>query len=191
MQTKVLNANTNRKAVRGRRILSAGLCGAISIAAVSALPGCEKLQGATEQADKTVDTNLKDSVADSESGGEKGAQSARSKLQQAAGLTQASSAARIRAKSALARDEFNEAIKQMQAITEQSLQIDQALWDLHQAGTQILGTQQTNGNYAKLEPKEALAKVEENRAAAKKALDKATADAAAMKAEIDKRQKEI
>ena len=164
---------------------------ASALAAGMLAGGCNKLESPARQADRAVEDNLAKSQMDRATGNEKGDAAAFDDLKKAAGVTDASAPAKIRAKSELAREEFARASAQLPAISRQSLQMEQILWDFRQAGSQILATQRTGASYAKLEPKESLAKVEEDRAEIKKNADKAKADADAAQAEIDKRQKEI
>jgi hypothetical protein len=165
---------------------------ALSLAAALVFPmvGCEKLESSAAAGDTKVDQALVKAETDKAQGG-KAAEQTVADLKQAAGIGDASPAGQALAKSSLAREETERATSRMPGIAQRKQEIEVALWALQSAGAQIQATQATNATYAKLEPKEALAQVEQTRGEIKKAVDKAKADAGAAKAELDKRQKEI
>ncbi len=152
---------------------------------------CNKMESAARQADRTVEEQLEKSRVDLETGGTKGKTDSFASLTKAAGEAGASSSAKVRAKSALAQEEFNRAARQLPVLNARTLQIEQTLWDLRQAGSQVQGTQHTGAAYALQEPKEALAKLEEDRATITKNVDKAKTDAQTLQTDLDKRKAEI
>ena len=101
--------------------LTTACWGLAGIALLAMHTGCDKMESKARQADREVDKNLVKSQADSEVGGDKAqARTAVSvDLQQASGeagdaskVAGASNAAKIRATSELAREEFNQASAQ-------------------------------------------------------------------------------
>jgi hypothetical protein len=152
--------------------------------------GCDKMESSSRQADRVVASKLESSEMNRAMGADKSS-AAFDDLQKAAGEAGASLASRIHAKSELAREEFDRAVAQLPVINQRTIQIEQALWELHQAGLQIQATQRTGAGYALAEPKETLAKVEADRAEVKKRLAKAVADAQAAQAQLTGRQQEI
>ena len=152
---------------------------------------CNKMESAARQGDRAVDEQLAKSQMDRETGGNKGRSDAFESLKKAAAESGASPVGKIRAKSELAQEEFNRASAQLPELNRRSLQIEQVLWDLRQTGSQIQATQQTSAAYALLDPKDAMAKIEEQRATIQKNIEKAKADATAAQTDLDKRQQEI
>ena len=118
--------------------------------------GCEKMEGAERQADRTVEGHLGKSRIDRENGGDAGSAAALEDLKKAASTAGASAAVKARASSELAQEEFDRAVAQLPAINRRTLRIEQALWNLHQAGRQIERTQQTVAAFNQLDPNAAL-----------------------------------
>lgn len=156
-----------------------------------ALAGCSKMESAGRQGDRVVDEQLAKSETDRDAGGEKARSAAFEDVKKAAAETTASAAGKVRAKSELAREEFARATAQLPDINHRTLLIEQALWDFRQAAEKIQATQRASAICAKMEPKETLAKTEEDRVEIKKNTEKAKAGMLAAQGELDKRQKEI
>ncbi len=152
---------------------------------------CNKMESTARQGDRAIDEQLAKSQADREIGGDKGRSDAFEDLKKAAAEAGASPAGKIRATSELAQEEYNRAAAQLPDLNRRSLQIEQVLWDIRQTGSQIEGTQHTSAAYAMLDPKDAMAKIEEQRATIQKNIEKAKADATAGQGDLDKRQQEI
>src|SRR5437763_1398135 len=122
--------------------LTAACSGAIGAAGLLLTTGgCNKMENVARQRDRDVDKALADSAAHRDSGGDKGATDALNDLKKAAAVSDASNAAKVRAKSELAGEELDKAMAQLPEINRRTLQIEQALWDLRQAGMQIQATQ--------------------------------------------------
>ena len=153
--------------------------------------GCNKMESPVRQADRNVDENLGKSVADRDLPGDKSSKAVYDDLTKASTESGASSAAKVRAKSELAREELARAIAQFPELDRRSLQIEQAIWDLRQAVAQVANTQQVSAAYAKAEPKEPLARSEEDRGMIQMSIAKAKAEEQAAQAEVDKRKEEI
>jgi len=158
------------------RTLGIASRGVVGIGLVVAA-GCNKLESSPRQADRAIDQNVAQSVLHREMGGNDAAAAVKKDLDAAIAVKGASNAGNIRAKSAMATEELSRALEQIPEINQRSLQIDQALAGLRDAGFQVQATQRTAGAYAGLEPKEALAKVEEDRTAIQKNVAKAKSDA--------------
>jgi hypothetical protein len=179
--------------ITGKRRIATWALSAAALASFSLLTavGCEKLETSARQDDRKVDENLAESNLKRETGGEKASDQALKALHTAAGLTNASNSGKVRAKGELAREEMKRALAFLPEINRRSVLIERALAELQTAGSQIQSTQQTATAYGQLEPKDALAKVEQDRGEIGKQVAKAKADAAAAQTEIDKRQQEI
>jgi hypothetical protein len=164
----------------------------VAAATATAGWGCDKIgENSARQKDRDVNTHLAESKASREKGGEAGMKGSTSALQAAAGISGATGAATAQAKSALARDEVDRATAMLPEIERRSLQMRQALWEIREAGNKIAAIRQTGAAFGQLEPKEALAQVETDRAAIKAQLDAAKTLADGYKGDLDKRQAEI
>ena len=181
--------NTGKKTVSWA--LTVACWGGVGSGLVMIGGACNKMESTARQSDRVIDEQLAKSQADRESGGEKGNLAAFESLNKAASETSASPSGKIRAKSELAQEEFNRASAKLPELMRRSLEIEQVLWDLRQTGLQIQGTQHTIAAYALLDPKEAMAKIEEERATIQKNIEKAKTDAQATQTDLDKRQQEI
>jgi predicted nucleic acid-binding Zn-ribbon protein len=153
--------------------------------------GCEKMENTGRVADRSMDAKLADSAAAAEGFGPQAKSKSIDDVKAAAAISGLSDAGKARATSALARSEYEQALALLPQVQTQSLQVQQALWDLRAAAMEMQRIEQTAGFYQQLDPKDAIAKMDEVRGQVQGQLDKVKSDLSALKADLAKRQQEI
>lgn len=164
-------------------VLTLAVWGAISGGAVATLTGCEKMEGTGRAGDRAVDVAVSDSIANPDP--------AKAAADVKSAVANASNVGKARGSSELARDEFNQAMALVPEIERQTQAAESALYDLRQAAAEVNEIQQTSGSYTLHDPKDTIAKLDEERANLQKAAEQAKTNAGNLKGELDKRQQEI
>lgn len=179
--------NVGKQAAAGKsawaNVIKLAAWGAIGGGAVFLTAGCEKMESTGRAGDRAVDIAVNDSIGSNDP--------AKAASAVKASLGSASPAGKARGNSELARDEFDQAIALLPRINQEAQDAETALFDLRQAASEVLDIQQTAAGYNGHDPKETLAKLDEERANMQKAVEQAQNNAASLKAELQKRQQEI
>jgi len=153
--------------------------------------GCEKMENTGRVADRSMDAKLADSAAAAEGLNAKAKTQSIKDVDDAARISGLSEAGKARALSALSSSEYEQALALWPRVQINSLQVQQALWDMRAAAMEMQRIEQTAGFYQQLDPKDAIAKMDDIRGQVQGQLDKAKSDLSGLKDDLAKRQQEI
>lgn len=168
-----------------KRILTLAISGAVL------LTGCEKMENSGRSADREVDKHLAEANANANGIGSKAQEQSIKNVLDASKVSGVSDAGKARAMSALSQSEYAQAMALWPEVEGNSQKLSQSLWELRAAAMEMRRIEQSAGYYGQLDPKDALAKLDEIRTQVQGQLDKANADLAGAKTDLDNRKKEI